>query len=110
MAINRKCVLISIFSIISCSEKPEISTCFFENNIYQIETQGYSLSIPIASDLNGVHHYFLRSSGSKMSSDLSKIGYVENDKAVMLSVPGIPLKFFLRDAQCKIGIKNLLNK
>lgn len=110
MDINSKFVLISTLMIFACSEKPEGSACLFENDIYQIETQGFSLSIPIASDLNGVHHYFIRSLGSKMSSELNKIGYAESNNVVFLSVPGIPRKFSLRDEQCKIGIKNLLGK
>jgi hypothetical protein len=97
-----------LVSISACSKKPEGSVCLFENDLYQIETQGFSLSIPVKPDLNGGHHYFLTSSGSKISSDLDRIMYFEEKKQVFLSVPGIPKRFILVETECKVGLRLML--
>lgn len=110
MDTNKNIILIIIALSSACSKKPENSVCLFENDIYQIDTQGFSLTIPVKSDLNGKHHYFLRSSASKKSSDLSNIIYFESGNTTFLSVPGIPKTFILREERCKLGLKNLLNE
>jgi hypothetical protein len=109
VASKNKLLYLIILISSACTKQMQSATCVFENNVYHIDTQGFSLSIPIDPDLNGAQHYFLRSSTSKMSGNLNGIIYVEDTYGLTLTVPGVPRYFSVTDSQCKISLKTLID-